>query len=94
MSLTPEQYEELKAIKKKMEQGTAKPKEMKKLLKFTASSDITTQNELEKYIKSTGFESIEKFENHLNREIENENTVNGLAVIGGAALLVWLLTRK
>ncbi len=46
------------------------------------------------YAKNLGFTSIDDFKEELNNKVSNENLIKGLAVVGGAILVAWLLTKK
>lgn len=92
MTLTPKEYQELENIKNKMEQGRAKSKEMQYYLDLIIKSG--NEQEIHNYICNIGFDSVNEFKQHLNQKSENEDFVKGLAVVGGAVLLVWLLTKK
>jgi metal-responsive CopG/Arc/MetJ family transcriptional regulator len=94
MNLTQEQYNKMKAIKNKMAKGKAKSKEMKEFLGLLIHSSDNNKIEVERYIVDIGFKSLDDFKNHLNRKIENEETVKNLAIVGGGLLLAFLLVRK
>jgi hypothetical protein len=94
MNLTQEQYNEMRVIKNKMVKGRAKSKEMQLFLELLIHSSDNNKLEIEHYIVDIGFKSLDDFKNHLNRKIENEETVKNLAIVGGGLLLAFLLIKK
>ncbi len=93
MNVTKKQYDRMKNIKNKMAKGDAKSDEMKEFLEILIQSSDGNKIEIENYISNIGFESLDDFKSHLNRKIENEETVKNLAIIGGGLLLAFLLSR-
>jgi hypothetical protein len=45
-------------------------------------------------LKNIGFKSIDDYKLHLNNQIENQNTIKNLAIVGGAVLLAYFLLKK
>ncbi len=93
MNVTKKQYDRMKNIKNRMAKGDAKSDEMKEFLEILIQSSDGNKIEIENYISNIGFESLDDFKSHLNRKIENEETVKNLAIIGGGLLLAFLLSR-
>lgn len=92
MRLLKKEYKNLEIIQKKLINKTATNNEMQEFLELLEKSG--NQAEVSQYVKSIGFNSMDKFKKHLNNKVENENFITGLAVIGGAVLLAWILTRN
>ncbi len=90
--ITEKQYQEMQTIKQKMENGTAKNKEIKYFLDLIIQNG--NQSEIQNYIKNIGFESLPEYMKHLDQKIENAETVKNLAIVGGGLLLAFLLLRK
>lgn len=91
MGLLQREYKKLEIIQRKLINKTATNSEMQEFLKLLEKSG--NQDEILRYVNNIGFKSMDSFEKHLNNKTENENFITGLAVIGGAVLLAWLLTR-
>ncbi len=90
--ITEKQYQEMQTIKQKMENGTAKNKEMRCFLDLIVEND--NQSEIQNYINNIGFNSLDEYKQHLDQKIENAETVKNLAIVGGGLLLAFLLLRK
>lgn len=91
MGLLQKEYKALEAIREKLINKTATSNEMHEFLRLLDKSG--NQKEVSKYVSGIGFNSMNEFKEHLNNKAENENLITGLAVIGGAVLFAWLLTR-
>ncbi len=92
MNLTKQQYQEMQTIKQKMENGTAKTKEIRYFLDLIIKSG--NQLEIQNYINNIGFNSLDEYKQHLDQKIENAETVKNLAIVGGGLLLAFLLLNK
>ncbi len=91
MRLLKAEYKKLESIQNKLANKTASKNEMQEFLKLLEKSG--NQEEVSKYVSNIGFSSMSEFKKHLNNKTENESSVTGLAVVGGAVLLAWFLTR-
>jgi hypothetical protein len=92
MNITQRSYNKFDAIKSSMENGTASNEEILDFLDFIINSG--NEHSIFKYIKNIGFKSIDDYKLHLNNQIENQNTIKNLAIVGGAVLLAYFLLKK
>jgi hypothetical protein len=90
--ITQNEYSKMQDIKEKMEDGTAKTKEIRHFLDLIIDSG--NEIEIRSYIHNIGFNSIDEYKEHLDGKIENQETVKNLAIVGGGLLLAFLLLRK
>lgn len=92
MRLLLRDYKRLEMIQKKLVDKTATGDEMQEFLELMVKSG--NELEMSNYTKNIGFDSMDEVKKHLNNKAENKNLIIGLAVIGGAVLLAWILTKK
>lgn len=92
MALLVKEYKELEVMQKKLINDTATPVEINKFLSLINKSG--NEEEILNYSQKIGFNSIDKFKEDLIHKNKNKDLINGLAFIGGAILIAWILTRK
>ncbi|OIR24749.1 hypothetical protein [Bathymodiolus thermophilus thioautotrophic gill symbiont] len=92
MGLLVKEYKELEEAQKKLTTNTATFDEIQRFLDLMEKSGNKT--EMSDYMKNIGFNSMDEFKASLNNKKKNEDLVKGLAIVGGAVLVAWLLTRK
>lgn len=83
---------EIYLLRNKIAHGKATSAEMKRYLKLLLESSDYNREVVEDYIHEIGYDSIEDFQDHFN-EKGNQETINGLLMIGGAILLGYLLNK-
>lgn len=91
MKLLVRDYKRIEYIQKKLVEETATNNEVQEFLELIKKSG--NEAEMSDYVKNIGFNSLNEFKQRLNQKNKNEDFIKGLAVIGGAILLSWLLTR-
>jgi hypothetical protein len=92
MELSKREYRELGIIQKRLANNSATSNDVKTFLNLMNKSG--NEMEMSSYIENVGFSSIGDFKEELNNKASNENLIKGLAVVGGAVLVAWLLTKK
>ena len=65
---------------------------MQEFVNLVIKSSNNNKNELENYVRTAGYNSINEFQNHLNDK-SNEELVKGLVTIGGAVLLAYGISK-
>ncbi|CAC9612450.1 hypothetical protein [uncultured Gammaproteobacteria bacterium] len=94
MGLLIKEYEELEKAQKKLTNNTATFNEIQRFLDLMDKSG--NKAEVSSYIKNIGINSMDELKASLNNNDRerNEDIIKGLAIVGGAVLVAWLLTRK
>ncbi|CAC9550298.1 hypothetical protein [uncultured Gammaproteobacteria bacterium] len=94
MGLLIKEYEELEKAQKKLTNNTVTFNEIQRFLDLMDKSG--NKAEVSSYIKNIGINSMDELKASLNNNDRerNEDIIKGLAIVGGAVLVAWLLTRK
>lgn len=90
--LLKKEYTELEKIRDKIVDNNFKPQEILKFLDLLIKSG--REVEINNYLISSGFNDINSFKKSLKKDIISNNIIKGIAILGSAILLNYILGKK
>lgn len=86
------EYIELETIRDKIVDNTAESNDLLKFLDLMLKSD--KKSEVNDYIHNAGINNIDNLKENIKEQTINKNIIKGLAVLGSAVLLIYILNKK
>lgn len=91
-NLTTQEQNDLWNLKNKLSYRQASSSDMRRFIQLIQKSSNFNKIELENYVRSIGYNSIQDFQNDLI-EKNKEELINAIVIIGGAVLIGLALTK-